>query len=122
VGRRFAELDEGATAIGAAALARQSRLRMSDADRGVFRIYADRASGRLLGAELCAPGGEHIGHLLALAVQQRLTLAELLRLPFYHPTLEEALRSAIRSAAKQTPEARGPDLAACEHPQVAALD
>ncbi|MCZ7563458.1 MAG: dihydrolipoyl dehydrogenase [Burkholderiales bacterium] len=121
VGRAFAELVRDEAAIGEARLERQSRLRMSDEDRGVIRVYAERASGRLIGAELFAPGGEHLAHLLALAVQQRLTLAQLLRLPYYHPTLEEALRSALRAAAKQVAGAGGPDLAGCEPPAAAAL-
>jgi len=121
VGRSFGALERDEAAIGEVNLKGQGRLRMSGEDRGLIRVYAERASGRLIGAELCAPHGEHVGHLLALAVQQRLTLAELLRLPFYHPTLEEALRTALRSAAKQLAGAGGPDLAACEPPAAAAL-
>ena len=121
VGRPHASLDAGAV-VGEVSLARQSRLRMSDANRGLIRVYADGASGRLIGAELCAPTGEHLAHMLALGVQQRLTLGELLRVPFYHPTLEEALRTALRDAAKQVASAGGPDLAACEHPHAPALE
>jgi dihydrolipoamide dehydrogenase len=121
VGRPFAELQPGEAVIGEVNLEGQSRLRMRDADRGVMRVYAERTSGKLIGAELCAPSGENLAHLLALAVQQQLTVAELLRLPFYHPTVEEALRSALRGATKQVPGARGPDLAGCEPPQAAAL-
>jgi dihydrolipoamide dehydrogenase len=121
VGRRFADLRESETAIGSVSLAGQGRLRMSDSDRGVIRVYADRTTGRLIGAELCAPSGGHIAHLLALAVQQQLTVADLLRLPYYHPVVEEALRSALRAAAKETHRGRMPDLADCEHPRAAAL-
>jgi dihydrolipoamide dehydrogenase len=122
VGRPHGALEAATAVVGEAPLARQSRLRMSDANRGLIRVYADASSGRLLGAELCAPSGEHLAHLLALAVQQQLTLAELLRMPFYHPVVEEALRSALRGAAKQVSLAPGPDLAACEHPHAAALE
>jgi len=121
VGDPFGVLRESETAIGSVCLAGQGRLRMSDADRGMIRVYLERATGRLIGAELCAPSGEHMAHLLALAVQQRLTASELLRMPFYHPVVEEALRSALRAAAKQTRSKSGPDLADCEHPQAAAL-
>ncbi len=121
VGQPFAALDGDEAVIGEASLEGQGRLRMSDADRGVIRVYAERSSGKLIGAELCAPDGEHFAHLLALAVQEQHTLADLLRLPFYHPTVEEALRSALRAAAKQIPWSGGPDLAACEHPQAGAL-
>ena len=57
--------------------------------------------GRLLGAELFAPGGEHLAHLLAWAIAQRATAAGLLKMPYYHPVLEEGLRSAIADAARQ---------------------
>jgi len=121
VGRRFAELAAGEAAIGEVSLRGQGRLRMSGEDHGVIRVYAERTSGRLVGAELCAPHGEHLAHLLALAVQQALTVTELLRLPYYHPTLEEALRTALRGAAKQLPGAGGADLATCGELQAAAL-
>jgi len=49
-----------------------------------------------------APEGEHLGHTLALAVQQGLTAADVLRMPFYHPTIEERLQDALREIANNT--------------------
>ena len=85
-------------------------------------MYADRATGQLLGAQLCAPHAEHLAHLLVLAIQQKLTVHDLLGMPFYHPTLEEGLRNALRDAARQLPNARISDLAACPALGVPALD
>ena len=62
---------------------------------------------------MCAPDGEHMAHLLALAIQQGLSVYDLLRLPFYHPVLEEGLRTALRELAKQLPGIRVSGLAAC---------
>jgi dihydrolipoamide dehydrogenase len=45
-----------------------------------------------------------MGHLLALAVQHGLTAVDLLRMPFYHPTLEERLQDALRDIANKTAE------------------
>ena len=67
---------------------------------GQLHVYAEPGSGRLLGAEMCVPGAEHLGHLLALALQRGMTVAELLTLPFYHPVLEEGLRAALRVLAR----------------------
>ncbi len=53
------------------------------------------------GAEMAAPAGEHLGHLLAMAIQQNMTVFSLLTLPYYHPVIEEGLRTAVRAAAKQ---------------------
>jgi dihydrolipoamide dehydrogenase len=66
-------------------------------------IYAD-PQGRLIGADMCVPGGEHLAHLLVWAVQTGCTAMDLLSLPVYHPTLEEGMKSALRdicAAAKQ---------------------
>lgn len=64
-------------------------------DHGIIRIYADRESGKLLGTEMAAPGGEHLAHLLAWSIQQEKTVFDLLTMPFYHPTIEETLYSAL---------------------------
>ena len=68
---------------------------------GIARIYGDKKDGRLLGAELMAPGGEHMAHLLSWAVGAGLTAAQALTMPFYHPVPEEALRSALAQILKQ---------------------
>ncbi len=68
---------------------------------GKLRIYADRGTSRLRGAEMLIPAAEHLAHLIALAIQQQMTVAEFLRMPFYHPVLEEGLRSALRALAKK---------------------
>ncbi|ACN17394.1 dehydrogenase [Desulforapulum autotrophicum HRM2] len=69
---------------------------------GIARIYADKKDGRLLGAELMAPAGEHMAHLLSWAIGAGLTAADALAMPFYHPVPEEALRSALGQILKQT--------------------
>jgi dihydrolipoamide dehydrogenase len=47
---------------------------------------------------MIGPDAEHLGHLLAWARQLDLTVAEMLTLPFYHPVVEEGLRTALRDA------------------------
>jgi dihydrolipoamide dehydrogenase len=44
---------------------------------------------------MVAPQGEHLAHLLAWGIQQNLTVFDLLPMPFYHPTVEETLKSAL---------------------------
>ena len=101
VGQSFAELADRDVAIGEFDFAQQPRALAMLKAAGRLRIYAERGTGRLLGAEILIPAAEHIGHLLALAVQREMTVAELLTLPFYHPVLEEGLRSALRPLAKE---------------------
>ncbi len=101
----------GNVAVGEASFADQGRARLGQRADGRLRIYADKGSGTLLGAELCAPDGEHLAHLLALAIERTSTVADLLRAPFYHPTIEEGLRSALRDVAKQLPNGETYELA-----------
>jgi dihydrolipoamide dehydrogenase len=88
----------------------------------LLQVYADRTTGRLQGAEMCAPDGEHLAHVLAVAVQQRLSVHDMLGMPFYHPTLQEGLRTALRDAARQLPKVAESDLASCSAIGVAALE
>ena len=57
--------------------------------------------GRLLGAELVGPRAEHLAHLLAWAHQSGMTVADMLKMPFYHPVVEEGLRTALRDACRK---------------------
>jgi dihydrolipoamide dehydrogenase len=74
----------------------QGRSRVMLRNKGILKVYAEQGSGLFLGAEMFGPAAEHIGHLLAWAAQQRLTVADILEMPFYHPVIEEGLRTALR--------------------------
>ena len=122
VGKRLAELDEKEIVIGEVDFTKQARARIAEVNHGLLRLYVDKSNARLLGAEMCVPQGEHLAHLLALAVQCKLTVREMLRMSFYHPVLEEGLRTALRDAAKKLSDAHLPDLAYCEQMGSDALD
>ncbi|MFA7668163.1 MAG: dihydrolipoyl dehydrogenase [Burkholderiaceae bacterium] len=100
VGLRFNELPADA-AIGEVDFGNQGRSRIMLKNRGKLRVYAERGSGRFLGAEMAGPAMEHIGHLLAWAVQQELTVEQMLGMPFYHPVVEEGVRTALQYLAKE---------------------
>jgi dihydrolipoamide dehydrogenase len=100
VGVRFADHAAGGVAVGAASFDNQGRARVMGRNRGLVRVYGEAGSCRLIGAELFGPGMEHIAHLLAWAVQQRMTVQAALAMPFYHPVLEEGLRTALRDLAR----------------------
>jgi dihydrolipoamide dehydrogenase len=95
VGLRFSELDPDTTAVGQINFAPVGRALIMGKNKGVLRVYADKASGRLLGSEMIAPKGENLAHLLAWCIEQDLTVGRLLRMPFYHPVIEEALQAAL---------------------------
>jgi dihydrolipoamide dehydrogenase len=121
VGKKHASLASG-TLAGEVRFERQGRARMAQRNDGILRIYAEPGSGRLLGAEMCSPDAEHMAHLLALAIDRSLTVHDMLRMPFYHPVLEEGLRTALRELSKQLPRCRESDLAGCEAFGAQALD
>lgn len=83
-------------AMGEVDWGRQGRARVLRKNIGLTRIYATRSDGVLRGAELAGPGAEHMAHLLAWSVQQGLTVDQALRMPFYHPVLEEGLRTSLQ--------------------------
>jgi dihydrolipoamide dehydrogenase len=101
VGKTHAELDGQPVVIGAVSFEDQGRSRVMLKNTGLLRVYADARNGRFLGAEMVGPRAEHIGHLLAWAHQSRMTIADMLGMPFYHPVVEEGLRTALRDACRQ---------------------
>ena len=76
----------------------QGRSRVMLKNKGLLHIYAEYGSGLFLGAEMFGPSAEHVGHLLAWARQQRLCIPQMLDMPYYHPVIEEGLRTALRDA------------------------
>jgi dihydrolipoamide dehydrogenase len=98
VGSRFADLKPGEFVTGAVSFEDQGRSRVMLRNRGTLHVYADVATGCLLGAEMIGPDAEHLAHLLAWVVQLGLSVEQVLALPFYHPVVEEGLRTALRDA------------------------
>ncbi|GAB2664625.1 dihydrolipoyl dehydrogenase [Arenimonas aestuarii] len=122
VGQRRSELPDD-TVVGEVDFSHQGRARAAQKNDGLLRVYAAHDTGCILGAELCTPSGDHLAHLLALAVGQKLTVFDLLRMPFYHPVLEEGLRTALRDAGRQVDDSPDrSDLANCPAMGTEALD
>ena len=101
VGGSWRHLRETAHVTGRVSFDDQGRARVMQRNRGRLHVYAEVPTGMLLGAEMIGPDAEHIGHLLAWSHQLGLTVGEMLKLPFYHPVVEEGLRTALRDAYAQ---------------------
>lgn len=121
VGQRCIDIDTNQCLIGSVNFASQGRALTAQRNLGMLRVYAAPEDVRILGAEMCAPAAEHLAHLLALAVDRGLTAHDLLAMPFYHPVIEEGLRTALREISRQSPGGRS-DLSACDSYQAEALD
>jgi dihydrolipoamide dehydrogenase len=108
VGQPFAELEGTDMVIGEVSFKKQGRSRIMGENYGHLRLYGESQTGKLLGAEFMAPGAEHMAHLLAWSIQAGWTADQLLTMPFYHPVVEEGLRTAIRHLANQVGRQHGP--------------
>lgn len=86
---------------GSVSFQKQGRARVIAENHGALYLFGCPQTKTLLGAEMLGPDAEHIAHLLAWAMQQQLTIAEILRMPFYHPTIEEGVRTALVRLARE---------------------
>jgi dihydrolipoamide dehydrogenase len=101
VGATWNQIEALDPVVGRVSFEDQGRARVLLQNRGRLNVYAERGTARFLGAEMIAPRAEHLAHLLAWAHQQGLTIDQMLAMPFYHPVIEEGLRTALRDAAAQ---------------------
>ncbi len=56
---------------------------------GLVMLVADKRSGEILGASGMGPHVIDYAHTITVAISQRLTVADFLKIPSYHPTLGE---------------------------------
>lgn len=122
VGKAFNELTEGSFVIGEINFSDQGRAKIMQQNAGLLRVYGSKKTGKLLGAEMAAPDGEHLGHLLAWSIQQKLTVFDMLKMPFYHPVLEEGMRTALRDLGNKVEKKTNKrDLALCDSEAIRSL-
>lgn len=122
VGQDMTGVPESQTVSGSADFASQGRIRITGKAAGILKVHADAQTGKLLAADMCIPYAEHLAHLLALAIEQSMTVQQMLAMPFYHPVVEEGLRSALRDLAKRLPDKGQSDLSRCPDIGHDALD
>ena len=95
VGAQLNELDASKIAIAEMQFGPVGRALIIGKNRGVLRLYVNKADGLVLGAAMACVKGEHLAHLLAWSIQQGMTVFDMLKMPFYHPVIEEALQGAL---------------------------
>ena len=100
-GATWSELDKETTVVGQIKMAPVGRALIMTKNRGLIRVYGDKQTGKILGTSIFAIKGEHLAHLMAWCIQQQLTVFDLLKMPFYHPVIEEALQAALRDLASK---------------------
>ncbi len=101
VGAQLNELNRDEIAIGEIQFAPVGRALIMGKNRGLLRLYARKSDGLLLGACMCCVKAENLAHLICWSIQQGMTVFDMLKMPFYHPVIEEALQAALYSALSQ---------------------
>ncbi len=91
---------------GSVSFENQGRSRVMLKNKGILHVYAEYGTGVFLGAEMFGPRAEHIGHLLAWAAEKRMTVPEMLAMPYYHPVIEEGVRTALSGANEKLHKGR----------------
>lgn len=101
IGAQLDELNENEVAIGEIQFGPVGRALIIGKNRGLLRLYVKKADGLLLGAAMCCVKGEHLAHLIAWSIQNGMTVFDMLKMPFYHPVIEEALQAALYSVLSE---------------------
>jgi dihydrolipoamide dehydrogenase len=50
---------------------------------------------------MCCVKAENLAHLIAWSIQNGMTVFDMLKMPFYHPVIEEALQAALYNVLPQ---------------------
>ncbi|MDO5686210.1 MAG: dihydrolipoyl dehydrogenase [Neisseria sp.] len=122
IGARFTQLEQqyahkpDCMLTGEVSFHNQGRSRVMLVNQGHLRVYAEQGTGRFLGAEMVGPAAEHIAHLLAWAHQNSMTVPQMLEMPFYHPVIEEGVRTALRDVNAKLKIADTAHCECCECP------
>ncbi len=104
VGKSLPEIQEDSSleyVIGSVSFDNQGRSRVMGVNCGLLHIYGCKKTNVILGASMVGPDAEYIGHILATAITNDLSVKDLLDTPFYHPTILEGLRTALRDVQQK---------------------
>ncbi len=100
-GAQLSELNEDEIAIGEIQFAPVGRALIIGKNRGLLRLYVQKSDGLLLGACMCCVKAENLAHLISWSIQNGMTVFDMLKMPFYHPVIEEALQAALYNVLSQ---------------------
>jgi pyruvate/2-oxoglutarate dehydrogenase complex dihydrolipoamide dehydrogenase (E3) component len=74
---------------------------MMEANYGYVKVIAEPKRGRILGAEIVGPHAGELIHIFSGPLAMKATVFDLLRAPWYHPTLAEILTYPLEEIADQ---------------------
>jgi pyruvate/2-oxoglutarate dehydrogenase complex dihydrolipoamide dehydrogenase (E3) component len=109
VGRLQPELDRAGTPYVSASYPFDDHGKsiLMEATRGHVKVLAAPTDGRLLGAEIVGRDAGELIHAFSVAMAGGMTASDMLRAPWYHPTLSEIITYPLEAIAEQVAGARG---------------
>ncbi len=78
---------------------------LMEAKHGFVRVFAEKPTGKLLGAEIVSKDAGELIHALSVAVSHGLTAESLLQTHWYHPTLAEIISYPLEDIVDELAEA-----------------
>ncbi len=76
---------------------------LMNARHGFVKVFADPRRGRLLGAVIVGPDAGELIHCFSGPIAMRATVFDLLKAPWYHPTLAEIITYPLEEIASRLP-------------------
>ena len=74
---------------------------LMEANYGYVKVIAEPQRGRILGAEIVGPPAGELIHIFSGPLAMKATVFDLLRAPWYHPTLAEILTYPLEEIGEQ---------------------
>lgn len=74
---------------------------LMDANHGYVKVIAEPKRGRILGAEIVGKDAGELIHAFSVPLAMRATVFDLLRAPWYHPTLVEIVTYPLEEIAEK---------------------
>jgi pyruvate/2-oxoglutarate dehydrogenase complex dihydrolipoamide dehydrogenase (E3) component len=84
---------------GLARFAETGRAITMNVRHGLWKMWADRSSGEILGSAVLGPRADDLIHIVSTAMHFRANADEICSLPWYHPTLSEVILNLGRDIA-----------------------
>ena len=82
---------------GSAHFPRTGRAITMGVEHGMWRLYADAATGEILGSVILGPNADDLIHIISTMMHYHGTVRDILdRMPWYHPTLSEVIMNLAR--------------------------
>ena len=103
IGRLERELDEAGTRylVASYPFNDHGKSILMDANYGYVKVIAEPKRGRILGAEIVGKDAGELIHVFSGPLAMRATVFDLLRAPWYHPTLAEIITYPLEEIAEK---------------------